>query len=102
MKTAILSFVTALVLGAPALAQHHDHRAAPTAATSVQGVGVVRAVNAGAKTITLAHEPIAALGWPAMTMDFGVSSAELLAGLRVGQKIAFELQGQTITALRPA
>ena len=31
------------------------------------------AVDPKARTVNLSHGPIAALGWPAMTMDFGVA-----------------------------
>jgi Cu(I)/Ag(I) efflux system periplasmic protein CusF len=40
--------------------------------------------------VTLKHQPIPALGWPSMTMDFKATPPSLLDGLKVGQKIAFD------------
>lgn len=43
----------------------------------------VRAIDMGAETIKLKHDPIPALGWPAMTMAFPVQSKDLIKGLEV-------------------
>ena len=37
----------------------------------------------------LAHAPIAALKWPAMTMNFTVKNKELLQGLKVDEAVTF-------------
>lgn len=60
-------------------------------AADVQGTGVVKAVDAKAGTVTIAHEPIGALGWPAMTMPFRVASPVLLGKVAVGSKVQFTL-----------
>ena len=79
------------------------HEAAPA---DVQGVGVVKAIDAVKDTITLQHQAIAAIGWPAMTMPFKVASPELLAHVKVGDKMQFTFRqastGGTVTAIRPA
>lgn len=41
--------------------------------------------------ITLAHEPIPALKWPAMTMEFGVASPDVVKGIAPGDNVAFRL-----------
>ncbi len=89
----IIAVAAALSLGmgvtAPALAhQGETHAQAPQTA---QGAGVVRAIDARNNRITIAHEPIAALGWPAMTMAFPVHSPDLLTGVAVGNRINFTL-----------
>lgn len=70
-----------------------------------QGVGVVTATDAAHGTITLQAQPIASLGWPAMTMTFKVASPQLLKGVKVGEKVQFTLQpsgmGGTVTAIEP-
>ena len=53
--------------------------------------GVVKKVDAAKGTVTLAHDPIKSLNWPAMTMDFRVRDTANLAALKPGQKIEFEL-----------
>jgi Cu(I)/Ag(I) efflux system protein CusF len=76
---------------------------APGAKTG-KGTGVITEIDAKAGTVTLKHQPIASLGWPAMTMGFKAKPASLLKGLKVGQKIGFDAnQGSglpEITAVR--
>ena len=55
------------------------------------GTGVVRKVDAPRSTVTVAHDPIKSLNWPAMTMDFRVREKADLAKLKTGQKLEFEL-----------
>ncbi|MDR1350161.1 MAG: efflux RND transporter periplasmic adaptor subunit [Zoogloeaceae bacterium] len=52
-----------------------------------QGIGTVKAVEGG--EITLAHDPIPELGWPAMTMPFALEKPEVGAKLTAGQKVRF-------------
>ncbi|ADG10972.1 copper-binding protein [Caulobacter segnis] len=101
-----VAVATLAILVQPAAAQmagmdehagHAGHAAAANA--SVEAVGVVRAIDAKAAKITLAHEAIPALKWPAMTMAFKVADASLLKGVSVGTKVRFKLQGQTIIGL---
>jgi Cu(I)/Ag(I) efflux system membrane fusion protein len=56
-----------------------------------QGKGKINSVNVKAGKINLSHEPIANLGWPAMTMDLEVQDKALLTGLKPGQKVIFKL-----------
>ncbi|AOX99047.1 efflux RND transporter periplasmic adaptor subunit [Jeongeupia sp. USM3] len=61
-----------------------DAKAAP-----LEGVGVVKAIADG--EVTLAHEPIAALKWPAMTMPFTLMSPSVARGIAVGDRVLFTL-----------
>jgi Cu(I)/Ag(I) efflux system protein CusF len=77
----------------------------PASATKTgKGTGVITEIDAKAGTVTIKHQPIASLGWPAMTMGFKADPPSLLKGLKVGQKIAFDAnQGSglpEITAVR--
>jgi Cu(I)/Ag(I) efflux system membrane fusion protein len=56
-----------------------------------QGSGTVQAVDAQGGTIKIEHAPIASLQWPAMTMEFTARDKRLLAGLRPGQAVEFDL-----------
>lgn len=60
--------------------------AAPTAH---RGVGIVQSVDPGAGTVTLQHEAIESLGWPAMTMPFVVQDKSVLERLKPGQRVDF-------------
>lgn len=42
--------------------------------------------------VTIAHGPIAGIGWPAMTMGFSAGSPEMLEGLNVGDKVSFQFR----------
>ena len=51
--------------------------------------GKVSKVDAAASVVTLAHEPVKSLNWPAMTMGFRVQEARLLEQLGVGKTVEF-------------
>ncbi len=66
---------------------------AATSASEVQhgkGEGKITAIDEAKGTVTLDHGEIAALKWPPMTMGFE-ASADLLKGLKVGDRVAFDL-----------
>ncbi|WP_410103596.1 copper-binding protein [Sutterella wadsworthensis] len=69
------------------MGDHSMHMAAQSPA--VQAVGVVKAVDAASGKVTIEHEPIAALQWPAMTMRFTFKDPKLVEGLKAGDKIHF-------------
>jgi len=95
MKIA-LAATAALALALPAAA-HPDEpdrpagRDAPAPAQTVEGMGQIKSVDAKAGAITIHHAPIAALGWPAMTMTFK-ASPEALRAAKAGQRVRFTLQ----------
>jgi Cu/Ag efflux protein CusF len=51
--------------------------------------GVVKRVDKAAGSLTIAHEPLANLGMPAMTMSFAVRDRAWLTSLKEGAKIRF-------------
>lgn len=80
-------------------------KGADTAATTpAKGVGVVKSIDSAAGKVTLDHEPIAELKWPAMTMAFK-ASPELLAAVKAGDRVEFEFtqgaDGSTLSVLQP-
>jgi len=56
--------------------------------------GVVKAVDQANGKVTLAHDQVKTLNWPAMTMAFGVKDKSLLEKLVVGKKVDVELTQQ--------
>lgn len=81
--------------GGPESATSPSTATVPTASDSASPVtasasGTVEAVDVAAKTVTLAHGPIDALQWPAMTMTFKAPEADLTT-LRTGDHVVFEL-----------
>ena len=78
----------------PAAMTHHGH-------------GRVDQVDLKTRTVTLSHQPIASLHWPAMTMGFSVAAPVPLDRIRIGDEVDFDLveskPGQyTITRVVPA
>lgn len=55
--------------------------------------------------ITLSHQPVPALGWPAMTMTFRVVDPRLVKGVKAGEQVRFGFdqpaQGPTLRTLTP-
>ena len=100
MKAIVLSAFAAVALAGPVVAQGHAHHAAAQPSAVVEVVGMVKGIDVRAGTMTVAHEPVAALGWPAMTMSFKVAAASLLSGLKAGDRISFQLKGQQVTAVK--
>ena len=58
------------------------------------GVGVIKSIDVKTAMITLNHQAIKELNWPPMSMGFKVADPKLLGGLKVGQKVAFELKAE--------
>lgn len=67
----------------------------PEAAGAIRATGTVTAIDASAGTITLDHEAIAAIGWPAMVMQFTAEDHAILQGVNVGDRVSFELKSAT-------
>jgi Cu(I)/Ag(I) efflux system membrane fusion protein len=68
-----------------------------------QTLGVVEAVDGS--TVTLSHDPVAELQWPAMTMDFTLPVGGLPAGIGIGSKVMFHFSvdenGSHISQIMP-
>ena len=77
----------------------------PASAPMASASGKIEAVDTAAGTVTIAHGPVDALGWPAMTMGFK-ATPEQITSVQAGQKVHFEFQAQgmeaTITQIMPA
>lgn len=80
---------------APAASQAKPAASAPT-------TGVITAVDPAGKTVTIAHEQVPELQWPAMTMTFQAPDADLTA-IKPGDRVSFEFTSSgmdgTITSL---
>ena len=56
--------------------------------------GTIESIDKAGKKATITHEPVPALGWPTMTMDFAFEDASLLEGLKAGDKVRFDFRNQ--------
>lgn len=64
--------------------------AMPAEAKMARSTGTVTAIDKAAGRITLAHQAIPEVNWPAMTMAF-VAKSEFLDKVSVGDKVAFDV-----------
>ena len=67
----------------------------------VEITGVVQAVDAAARHVTIAYDAVDELGWPHGAMQFEAYKADLLQGVTVGERVRFRLDAQQIVALAP-
>lgn len=98
-----ISALAALFIGATPMAAAQtggmkgmDKSANKAQAKSHHAVGKVKSVDAAKGTVTLDHEPVASMNWPAMTMTFKAKDKKMLEGVKPGQKVEidFEQQGK--------
>ncbi|MGE0279055.1 MAG: copper-binding protein [Rhizobiaceae bacterium] len=78
---------------------HARHRAGPgeiqvahEGRADAHGTGTVTAVNAAQHRIGMQHEPIPAIGWPAMSMEFAVAPSVNLQGIQPGSRVNFSIE----------
>jgi Cu(I)/Ag(I) efflux system protein CusF len=92
--------VTAALVVPPAFGQMQhgdmkdmDMKSDKAAATKHKATGVVTRAPANGK-VTIKHDPVESLKWPAMTMGFVVKDKALAEKLKPGVKIEFEFVQQ--------
>lgn len=113
MKIFVLTVaITSVLVAMPAAVFAQDGMAAMAGmshtarSAEAQGQGVVKAIDVAQDTITLQHDAISTLHWPAMTMPFKVANPHLLQTVKPGDKVQFTVQltdhGSVVTELQPA
>ena len=106
----ISAALIALLGGGLALAAdpHAGHGATPTtAAATIPVTGTVKSVDAAAGKLVIDHDPISALKWPRMTMDFQLADKTLAGTVKAGDRVRFTMKegdrgAYVITAIEPA
>ncbi|MBP0593769.1 efflux RND transporter periplasmic adaptor subunit [Paraburkholderia sp. LEh10] len=77
---------------------------APAVAQIYETTGKVEKVTP--KDITFSHQPVPALGWPAMTMAFGKPASDAFADIKPGETVHFVFRqsddGYQLTKVEPA
>jgi Cu(I)/Ag(I) efflux system protein CusF len=97
MKTLTLAFgISLAIAGHTAVAETHEHDMSQhqmqmdKKETRVHAIGELKAINAQTGKVQIAHEAIAELGWPPMTMWF-LSTAVLPPNIHIGDAVTFEM-----------
>ena len=75
--------------------------------SDAHATGTVNSVDPAQRKINISHEPIPAIGWPAMTMDFPVAPSVDLKAIKPGSRVNFTIeQGKSgmyeIQSVQPA
>jgi Cu(I)/Ag(I) efflux system protein CusF len=95
--------LAAPAMGADNMANMKGMPMTSAAAKTGKASGVVTGIDSEARSVTIKHGAIPAVGWPAMTMTFKATPASLLKGVKTGDKVDFtvKVQGQDneVTAL---
>ena len=81
-------------MGAMAMAkpQPVPGQAGNASTAGVSGTGVVQGINKANGKVKLTHDPIAALGWPKMTLFFRLKDSALADQVKEGDKVGFSLE----------
>jgi Cu(I)/Ag(I) efflux system membrane fusion protein len=74
--------------------EHAGHAMSDMATEQPMPEGTGKVIELDVKTgkVVLAHDPIAALDWPSMTMEFRVSDPQQLHGITAGDQVQFSLK----------
>ncbi len=77
------------------------------AVSSVTTTGTLLQIDEATRELRIKHDPIPAIGWPVMTMQFEAATDVNLTGLSKGDAISFDFNPETddgyvISAIRPA
>ena len=87
----------------PLTAGSSESRPSSSTPALLQTRGVIEQLTGN--SITLSHEPVPAIGWPAMTMTFKLDPPTLAKGLKVGDHVAFGFvqnpDGPAIKTIQP-
>lgn len=69
-----------------------------------KGTGKVTKLDPATNSVTIAHEPVSTMNWPAMTMTFKAKDKALLEKVKQGEKVDFEFiqrgKDYIVTALK--
>ncbi|HHP2612272.1 TPA: cation efflux system protein CusF [Enterobacter roggenkampii] len=93
-------FGAIIMFSAGLQAEVHQHEAMSAASESasqqvITGTGIVKDIDLTNKKVTISHEAIPEIGWPAMTMRFTFMRADAsITALKVGSHVNFSFVQQ--------
>ncbi|SCC66867.1 cation efflux system protein CusF [Kosakonia oryziphila] len=102
---AILFGALSVIFSSGVYAEEHQHSEMNMAGDTssqqiIKGTGVVKDIDLNSKKITISHEAIPEIGWPAMTMRFTfINADESITALKTGSHVDFSFIQQGNIAL---
>ncbi len=99
------ALAASLLAGVHAQVPNTSAQGMPSASAGHLAVGVVKAIDAKNRSLTISHQAITSMGMPAMTMAFRADASVDITSLKPGDSIAFVLSaggsaGPAITSLQ--
>jgi Cu(I)/Ag(I) efflux system protein CusF len=100
---AILFAALSVIFAAGLQAEEHQHGEMNMAGDAssqqiIKGTGIVKDIDLNSKKITISHEAIPAIGWPAMTMRFTfINADESITALKTGSHVDFSLFSKEVS-----
>ena len=88
-KAALFGLLSATFSGAQAVEHQHSAMMNSAQEPAIGASGEVKAIDMENHKITIAHDAITAVNWPAMTMRFTITPQTHLGDIHVGDKVAF-------------
>jgi Cu/Ag efflux protein CusF len=67
---------------------------APVDAKAIPATGKINSVDAAKGSVNVTHDPIKALGWPKMKMEFSVAKGVDLSSVKAGDAVNFSLKAE--------
>ena len=89
----------------------HDHAVAPATSSTtnptIAATGTVKSVDVAKGKLVIDHDPIPALNWPRMVMDFQLADKVMAGQVKAGDSVKFEMKegekgAYLITSIQPA
>ncbi len=65
---------------------------ASSTAGSHKGTGTVMKADIARGIVTLAHDPVASMKWPAKIMEFEVADKKMFESIKLGMRVQFEFK----------
>lgn len=104
-KAALFTVLSVVMFNAQANEHQHGEmmNMAPAAQQEqvISATGVIESIDMDSKKVTIKHEPIPVVNWPAMTMRFTLVSDTRADDIQPGDKVAFTfVQQGNLSVLR--
>ena len=99
IKAAIFSVCSLALFNAQANEAQGEAMSEAAQAQVIAATGVIEGIDGTRHKVTIAHDPIPALGWPAMVMRFTLTPETAAGEIKPGDRVAFHFVQQGALSL---